>query len=216
MKKTKLIATIASVCLAIALVVFGVYASNLGGIGMSSTISYQASDNIDVSILVTVEYNTETIVYSATNANTSFVDNTLTPSTGYTTVNAWRVAQGMGDEPLNLTGENALNLGEYAFIAGSPNGSTLKYTVTITNRGYYPVTITKTEPTAVETGTVTLAVTSEGLTGENNDQIAAKDAGTEVESSYTFTAIYTLANNTMDLDTPHTFAPIYNLSAATN
>ena len=213
MKKTKLIATIASVCLAIAVVVFGVYASNLGSVGMSSTISYQASGNIDVEILVTVEYSTETIDYTSTNANTTFVDDTLTPSTGYTTINAWRVSQGLSDESLDLTGENALNLGEYAFIPGSANGSTLKYTVTIVNKGYYAVKLEKTEPVAIDTGVVTLAVTSQGLTGDESNQIAAKDADSGVESSYTFTAIYTLANNTQDLDTPHTFAPIYTLSA---
>lgn len=213
MKKTKLIATIASVCLAIAVVVFGVYASNMGSVGMSSSISYQASGNIDVEILVTVEYSTETIAYTSTDANTTFVDDTLSPSAGYTTINAWRVSQGLSDEPLDLTGENALNLGAYAFIPGAPNGSTLKYTVTIINKGYYAVQLEKTEPNAIDTGVVTLAVTSQGLTGEESNQIAAKDAESGTESSYTFTAIYTLANNTQDLDTPHTFAPTYNLSA---
>ena len=213
MKKTKLVATIASVCLAIAVVVFGVYASNVGSVGMSSTISYQASDNIDVEILVTVEYSTEYVNCDLTNANTTYVDDTLTPSQGYTTINAWRVSQGLSDEPLDLTGENALNLGAYAFLPGVPNGSTLKYTVTIINKGYYAVKVEKTEPTAIADGVVTLAVTSEGLTGEESNQIAAKDAESGVESSYTFTAIYTLANNKQDLDTPHNFAPTYNLSA---
>lgn len=215
MKKTKLIATIASVCLAIALVVFGVYASNIGSIGMSSTISYQASGNLDITILVTVEYSTETVAYDGTSANTTFVDNTLTPGAGYTTINAWRVTQGLSDDPISLTGDNVLNLGAYNFIAGAPNGSTLKYTITITNNGYYPIQLTRSnEPTAVESGVVTLAVSSTGLSGDNNNQIAKADTSTGAKSSYVFTATYTLADNVKDLETPYTFAPAYSLSAA--
>lgn len=213
MKKTKLIATIASVCLAIALVVFGVYASNVGAVSMSSTISYQASQNIDVAIVVTVEYSTESVEFISTGANTSYADDTMTPSVGYTTINAWKLSQDLSDESLDLTGANALNLGAYSFIAGAPNGSSIKYTVTITNRGYYPVTLTKTEPEAVAEGVVTVAVSSSPLTGDQNNQIAAKDATTQIETSYVFTATYTLTNNTMDLETPHTFAPTYSLAA---
>lgn len=214
MKKTKLIATIASVCLAIALVVFGVYASNIGSVGMSSTISYQASGNLDITILVTVEYSTETVSYNSENANTTYVDNTLTPSVGYTTINAWSVSQGLSDDPINLTGDNVLNLGAYNFIAGSPNGSTLKYTITITNNGYYPIKLTKSnEPTTIDSGVVTLAVSSTGLSGDNNNQIAKADTSTGAKSSYVFTATYTLSDNVKDLETPYTFAPAYSLSA---
>lgn len=219
MKRTKLIGTIASVCLAVALVVFGVYASNIGSIGMSSTISYQASGNLDVTILVTVEYSTETVAYNGDNANTTFLvpDGELSPTGTYTTINAWRVTQGLSDEPINLTGDDVLNLGAYNFIAGSPNNSTLKYTIKITNNGYYPIQLTRSnEPTAITDKTITLQVESTGLSGDNHNQIAKKDATTDTATSYVFTATYTLADNTKDLETPYTFAPSYSLSAVSN
>ena len=184
-KKTKLIGTIASVCLAIALVVFGVYASNIGAVGVSSTISYQSSGNLDVLILVTVEYSTDVVSYSSKNANTKYVDDTLSPSAGYTTINAWKISQNLSDEPLDLSGDNAINIGDYQFLSGAPNGASIKYTVTITNRGYYPVTIEKTEPVAVSEGVVTSVVESGSLSGTQNNQIPAKDVTTGNTFPYT-------------------------------
>ena len=214
MKKVRLFATIASLCLAIGLVVFGVYAVRVGQLDMSSTISYQVSGNLNLEIVVTVEYNGELVTYVSQDANTAYADSTATPSAGYDTINAWKVTQGLADsEDINLTGSNALNLGAYEFRAGVENGATIKYTVTITNKASYAVKLTKTEPTAVTTGAVTLAVESEGLTGAESNQIAGKDEGTGTLYSYTFTATYTLADNTIDLATPHTFAPSYQVSA---
>jgi hypothetical protein len=213
MKKIKLLATISSIFLAMALVVFGVYAARVGQMTVSSTISYQVGGNLNLEIVVTVEYNNNLVKFSDQNANKTFIDETIIPSDGFDCVNAWKITQDPADEnEIDLTGENALNLGAYEFKPGVENGSCIKYTIKITNKSNYAVRLTKAEPEEVTEGAVTLSVTSEGLTGDDFDLLAGRDSETDTYFSYVFTATYVLSDNTINLETPHTFAPTYQIA----
>lgn len=183
-KKVKLITTIASLCLAVALMAFGVYAATSATLGITSQVSFTAS-GVTVQFDVEVEYDAAYVDYTDTDATK--IEGTYTAYTEQAKKNSW--TSGVID-PLAGTAAYDWNLGSYAFKeVANVAGKTVVYKFKITNKGSNPVAITVTtgvEP--VESGEAgTIAVTTDGTAAN-----LAKNA------VYTYTVTVTLNDATMD------------------
>ena len=198
-KRIKLFSTIASLCLAVALMAFGVYAAGTSNLSLTSTVSYVVSGNVNVKFDVSVAISdAEKIKRTAPTTETMVVD-----EEGKTWT--WSATQGTADEDINKT----INLGTYAFQVGAAADSTITYTVKITNLGQYPVALKITDgPTADTTSSVNIAVT-----GADTTEIAATgdENGADV---VTYTVTYTLKDVTKDFnkDATANFAPKFVVS----
>lgn len=183
-KRIKLFSTIASLCLAVALMAFGVYAAGTSNLSLTSTVSYVVSGNVNVKFDVSVTASDpDTVTRTAPDADTA---NNETKGTW-----TWSATQGTADADINKT----IDLGTYAFQVGAAADSTITYTVKITNLGQYAVAL------AINDGPVDDATSSVNVTvdGEATKEIAATSAtdGTDVA---TYKVVYTLKDVTKDFN----------------
>ena len=181
-KRVKLFTTIASLCLAVALMAFGVYAATQATFGITSNVSFTAL-NVTIRFDAKVEFDTQYVNYIDTNATKD--EEVYTPGTN---ANDWTSGVITPDAE---TAQYNWNLGNYAFKENAAN-KTVVYTFKITNKGTNPVKITVTTPVnAVSAGEAgTIAVAADGSTAS-----LAKDA------VYTYTVTVTLTDATMDWGT---------------
>ena len=88
-KRVKLLTTIASLCLAVALMAFGVYAATTAGFNVTGTVSFTAANDVYLEF-VDVEYHTSSKLNVTDAADASWVSATVTAdesgATGWTTV----------------------------------------------------------------------------------------------------------------------------------
>lgn len=183
-KRIKLFSTIASLCLAVALMAFGVYAAGTSNLSLTSTVSYVVSGNVNVKFDVSVTASDpDKVTRTAPDADTA---NNETKGTW-----TWSATQGTADADINKT----IDLGTYAFQVGAAADSTITYTVKITNLGQYAVAL------AINDGPVDDATSSVNVTvdGEATKEIAATSAtdGTDVA---TYKVVYTLKDVTKDFN----------------
>ncbi len=197
-KRIKLFSTIASLCLAVALMAFGVYAAGTSNLSLTSTVSYVVSGNVNVKFDVSVTASDpDTVTRTAPDADTA---NNETKGTW-----TWSATQGTADKDIGAT----IDLGTYAFQVGAAADSTITYTVKITNLGQYAVALAiNNGPTADTTSSVNIAVT-----GADTTEIAA--AGAEGDANVaTYTVTYTLKDVTKDFnkDATANFTPKFVVS----
>lgn len=198
-KKVKLFSTIASLCLAVALMAFGVWAATTASIGMTSTVRYTVSGQVNMEFKVEVEYTTAHLkpVTNQTidkgNYKTAVKADDATK-----TVNSWSFTQVPGQTAL----AESINLGDYEFNDQSLQGDTVVYTITIKNNAEEPAWVEVTGFTA----TTNMAVTSAAV-GESKS--IAKD------EMFTYVATFTLsdATKTMSADEKATFTPTFAITA---
>ena len=113
-KRVKLLTTIASLCLAVALMAFGVYAATNITATVTNTVSFTATENVKA-----------TLTYS-----TSLTNATLEEGAAYTnkTDEEWAVLVGKPTEEVDV-----LPLGDLTFEQTSEANIVYTYTITITN-----------------------------------------------------------------------------------
>ncbi len=197
-KKVKLFSTIASLCLALALMVFGAYAASTATLSLTSSVSYTISGDVNVKFEVEVKYNTDYVTYTDTDA-----DDSLTP-TGETSEKtiSWEATQATTANDIN----KSLNLGAFAFKnVENVQNKTIVYTVKITNLAKYEAEVTVTSaPTASSEGVVTIAVNPSTALSKGKATIGTA-SGSNV---FTYEVTYTLADATKDFATS-TFNPSF-------
>ena len=125
-KKVKLFSTIASLCLAVALMAFGVWAASTANFGVTSTVKYTLSGQINAIINIKVTFSSAAHVTvddtGMTQKKTGIADGTY----------EWELVQLPGASPLT-TEANTVNLGGYTFNKDAQVNDTVVYTITITN-----------------------------------------------------------------------------------
>lgn len=194
-KKVKLFATIASLCLAVCLMAFGVWAASTATLGVSSSVSYTVSGNVHVAFDVMVEYTSTENHVSYTAASGS----TATAETGKNTWETITQTPSEGDK------NSSLGLGTYQFNVGAEKDDYVKYTIKVTNLGKYDAKLTVTDLPAADTNK-SIHISREGtgsLTTANSAETAtvAKNNGT-----FTIVVIYSLNDVATDCSAL-TFAP---------
>ena len=184
-KRVKLITTIASLCLAVALMAFGVYAATNSKVTLTSTIKYSVSGQVNMEMKVQVAYTAGHVTVTGNDAYDSGAENT------------WTITQLPGQENVNKT----INLGSYEFNSASIQNDTITYTITITNRS-------ATEDLYIKVSGIN-ETTSGAVTSKINaptESKAAKNNGT-----YVYTVVYTLADATQSLDKDLSFNPMFEM-----
>ena len=143
-KKAKLFTTIASLCMAVALMAFGVYAATTQTLGVSSQVNFSVGDNIAFKISATV-------TDSMTTANTdTMAEQEVLSSKTELTLTAWTTTK--------------------EFVV-TPDARNIVYTYSITNTGDNSIVVTledtgKALPGYFADETLTLAGTTTVAKGE--------------------------------------------------
>lgn len=176
-KKIKLFSTIASLCLAVALMAFGVWAANNPTFTVNSNVSFTASTDMFVGVSVSQKLADDEAVIK--NAQT------------YNDGGAY------GNYVYQEPTEMVFNAVEFTTAK-----KTLVYTITITNYTAKAATVTVTLPTALkaEVGSdVTSVATSLVVDGESaNNKLAAWD-GVAANPTVTFTVTVTLLRTDINI-----------------
>lgn len=203
-KKVKLFATIASLCLAVCLMAFGVWAANTATLSITSTVSYTVSDNVHVKFDVSVKYTEGALKY------TSGTDASPTSTTASNIVtNTWTTIE-QKPEATDDQKSHSLNLGSYAFELAAVASSYVEYTIVVTNAGAYTAEITVTGlPEAKAYGAITISTTGTG-TLDTTNKATINAAGT-----FTIVVKYSLTDKTVDSSAP-TFNPSINVAQKSN
>ena len=162
-KRSKLIMTIASLSLALAIMVFGVYAATTATFSVTSKVEYTVSD-VFVVITATIYKGA-----SGSAASTSINSKSYTSYTG----------EGAGMAPKASTSES-LTLSN-GTLDTSVKGT--KLVITVVNNGNDAILVTDTNNTAAPTNMYSLTITKK--VGSNN--YSASD-GVAAGSTYTYTA----------------------------
>ena len=217
-KKVKLFSTIASLCLAVALMAFGVWAASSANFGVTSTVKYTLDGQIKATIEIKVEYDTA-VNTNVIGANTTYIDAEKT-TTGR---KAWKVVLLPGQEVPTLNGRDVINLGEYTFGAnsvakvGSTKGTQIKYTITITNNAgkennKLKVTLSS-RPTANENGAI--SVTESATNGSDTIDLTGTSVESTVDQSrmFTYVVVYELVDASKEETTGLTFAPSFAMES---
>ena len=234
-KKVKLFSTIASLCLAVALMAFGVWAAKTASVGVTSTIKYTVSGQVQANITIEVKYDTK---YVDTNTNTEELTQcSSNPQDGEETGSTklcrkWERKQSAGENGLNLTGSDILKLGTYKFNGDAvarktgadsqvTNGTQVVYVITIENLSVndsLEIEVDDNSTQVDEGSAISRTVTpSQALTGEKCVITkATKAEGSEnlTTQKFTYTVTYELVNAAKDVDTKGlTFAAVFKLTA---
>ena len=197
-KRLKLFSTIASLCLAVALMAFGVWAATTANFGVSSTVKYTVSGQVNVEITIKVTYDMAQVKGTLDGASTAATGAKYqyTAPTGTGAVSqTWVVKQGITDGDVNLTNSDLLKLGAYEFNIGAVNNSTVVYEIKIENKGQYDATVTITD--APKDITTSSSITVATLLGESAFN-SATPTNIEAGKSVTLKTTYTLVDNTKD------------------
>lgn len=201
-KKVKLFSTIASLCLAVALMAFGVWAATTASVGVTSTITYTVSGQVDMTFKIEVEYITEHV--NVENREATKYNAKSDPKTGDTTktVNSWELEQKPGQTALN----ERINLGDYTFNEKSLEGDTIVYTITLTNNSDQSAWVEVSGFTPTSDKAVTSAVTN-GASG-----------AVEGKGVFTYVVTFTLADATKSFAVGENagFTPTFAITANTN
>ena len=140
-RKAKIITTIASLCLAVALLAFGVYAATTASLSVTSKVAFEAKD---VNVTFTAKV-------AGGNVPTNSNDEPWGKSEGWSaTSNNYTGVAGVANTDLFTValvpqGNNADD--HYSFVTTGGNdsaGTKITYTFTITNNGRDPINITYT------------------------------------------------------------------------
>ena len=199
-KRVKLLTTIASLCLAVALMAFGVYAANQATLTLGSTVAFN-SDNVAVGYTVNVAW-ADSVTRSG---------DVVTATTGVTVSDTYQAGQA---GTLNVTAGQELQaaddanynwaLGDYEFGAATVAvDDTIVYTVTIKNNATNSVTVVLTSGVTAGTyGGITVEVSGDFTSG--SAVLDTKDA----EATYTVT--YKVNDIAIDAtDTLPEFNPVF-------
>ena len=163
-KKVKLFSTIASLCLAVALMAFGVWAASNANFGVTSTVKYTLSGQVQATFTVKVFYN-KTVVKTSMEDNkqgeytSGYTNKPVSAENADEVYNEWSYKQEAGKVGYNLTESDVIKLGNYTFkpnaVAkdGENAGSTVTYVIEVVNESTteaLKVTLTNLPATYVE------------------------------------------------------------------
>lgn len=197
-KKVKLFTTIASLCLAVSLMAFGVYAATTAKLGVNSTVQYTVSDQVHVKFDIKAQYTTGAVTANMDSATTGSTDANDAGAT--LTGKAWSFTQAPADDDINKTGGNVINLGAYTFNVPELGVKTNKvvYTIKITNLGNYDAKVAYSNvPTAVASGkSILTAVT--GASAATGEAEILKKGSADSKDVFTLEVTYTLDDPTTD------------------
>lgn len=187
-KKIKLFSTIASLCLAVALMAFGVWAATEAGMKVGSTVTFHSA-NVNVKYTITVAY---------TNGKVTPAD-VVGATTEAAGLNTWEkeiTKAAKADEAAEAA--NTFALGTYKFNSdlqvADQNVTTVVYTIKIENLGDHAVKVTAPEtlPTNTEGNSIKVEVDTSKATVD----LAAKTE--EATAAYELKITYTLVDATKD------------------
>ena len=217
-KKVKLFSTIASLCLAVALMAFGVWAATTANFGVTSTVKYSVAGQVDAEFKVTVEFNDEEVTRTTDNmtgapseadaGKYTYVSGKKTESE-HDIIDTWSITQRPGESAKTQT----FNLGDYAFNVKAVDGvSKIVYTITITNNAKQKLKVALSNGVTQTADSESPVIKCEVVeTGLDTEKMVAAKAG-ETAGVYTYKVTYTLANGSTDAD-DITFNPNFALEA---
>ena len=207
-KRLKLFSTIASLCLAVALMAFGVWAATNATFGVTSTVKYTVNGQVNVEFGVTVAYGEDVTLKRDDTERDPATSNT--DSETKITTDSWSISQVPGESAKTQT----LKLGEYTFNSKALDGkSKIVYTITITNNAAEKLKVTLSNGvTATTTEQLTTVVIKCEVeeTGLNAEKMVAGKTG-ETAGVYTYKVTYTLNKGIDSADI--TFNPSFALEA---
>lgn len=206
-KRVKLFSTIASLCLAVALMAFGVLAATTETFKVTSTVSYSVTGQVNAEFKVSVQYSKTGI--TAPEIKTGEGQNTIgakdsTPESGLIT----RTYNTLTIKPGETSKEQSLSLGEFKFNENATNNTTkIIYTVTISNKSNeaLAVTLNAGEVAAVLTGPVSVGITGSTFTSN-------KVTTSETANDVTYIVTYTLIDGSTTLSNALEFNPQFTLA----
>ena len=202
-KKVKLFSTIASLCLAVALMAFGVWAATTASVGVTSSVTYTVSGQVNMKFSVKVEFTTGHVAVEHAEEDTT-VKHYASTTQDTKTINSWWVEQVPGEAKKTPT----INLGDYKFNADSLKDETVVYTIKIENKA--------TESAWVEvSGFTATDDTNYAITSTIGDGMgSAKVAG---NATFTYVVTFKLSDPTkgMKEDKALAFSPKFEIYANT-
>ena len=200
-KRLKLFSTIASLCLAVALMAFGVWAATTATVNVTSSVSYTVTGQINMQFDISVEYIANNVKVANRDTGTKKTEDVTEGNEVYT----WSATCVPGEANKTVS----LALGDYTFNENAVEGNTIVYKVKITNNASekLSVKVTGLEAIAGENQIVSLTLNKNNLT-----------AAEEVDASGTYELIATfkLEDGTKSLTKALDFKPIFELSAVKN
>ena len=207
-KKVKLFSTIASLCLAVALMAFGVWAASSANFGVSSTVKYTVTGQVNTIITIKVAYTTDHVDFDDKDVSDGKVDGTDTVLTTQT----WTRNQRPGEAALNLVDENVIKLGDYTFNKEALVNDVVVYTITIENLASDQLKVKVTDNGtngATDDGTEIISRAVTGTTLTSREHVCAAK-GTEA-ATFTYVVTYKLVSAVANAEI--NFAPTFALTA---
>ncbi|MDY2695959.1 MAG: hypothetical protein SOV27_02200 [Eubacteriales bacterium] len=208
-KKVKLFSTIASLCLAVALMAFGVWAASTANFGVTSTVKYTLSGQINATINIKVTFSSADHV-TVDDAGMSQKKTGIDEGTY-----EWELVQLPGASPLT-TVANTVNLGGYTFNKDAQINDTVVYTITITNNND---AIKNSEQLFVKITDNAEPDTQNAITREaelKNDTTTVERTGSAVAVDVTKSLVYKVTfklTNASKASDELTFAPTFALNS---
>ena len=165
-KRVKLLTTIASLCLAVALMAFGVYAATSSQLKVGSTVSFTTTN-------VAVKYTVE-----VTHSANVTVDETTAEKDEYTTKYSQTISYGVEADDANAD----WNVGTYTFGNDATADDYVTYTITIENLGEnaFQVKATGIPAKGAAANNFTIDVTNDDNLGAEAVSISGKDSAVVV------------------------------------
>ena len=199
-KRVKLITTIASLCLAVALMAFGVYAATNSNFGVTSKVSYTVSGEVHVQFDVAVAF-------------TSNVNRTEGTTEDQLTIDATsaKLTNAIVQKPGEGNVQGSIDLGVYAFQPGVTTSDYVEYTIKIKNLGKYDANVVVTgllKNDNTKSVTITRTLTNVELTDGTGNESGTIAKETEA----TFVVKFAMADVTTDY-AETTFNPTFVVSA---
>ena len=210
-KKVKLFSTIASLCLAVALMAFGVWAASSANFGVSSTVKYTVTGQVNMEYTIEVKYTATHVDFNSDNISDG--RNEDGTETGFVK-QTWKGKQQPGEAALNLVGEgNVIKLGDYTFNKEALVNDVVVYTITIKNLASDQLKVKVTDDCVDgmnedgDTKIISRAVTGSTLT---SGEYVCAAKGAEA-ATFTYVVTYELVNASANATI--TFAPTFALTA---
>lgn len=205
-KKVKLFSTIASLCLAVALMAFGVWAASNANFGVSSKVIYTVTGQVNMEYTIEVKYTATHVDFNSDNVSVGRKEDGT--EAGFVK-QTWEGKQQPGQAALNLVGENVIKLGDYTFNKEALVNDVVVYTITIKNLASDKLNVKVTDNSADgmnEDGDT--KIISRNVTGETDYTCEAKGAQT---ATFTYTVEFKLVDASAGAEI--SFAPTFALTS---
>lgn len=209
-KKVKLFSTIASLCLAVALMAFGVWAASSTNFGVSSKVIYTVTGQVKMEYTVEVKYTENHVDFKSDGVSAGKTEDGT--ETGFIK-QTWKGSQNPGEAALNLVGENVIKLGEYTFNKEAVVNDVVVYTITIKNLAAYKLKVKVTDNSTngvSDGGTEIISREHKGTTLTSENEYECTTAGAET-ATFTYVVTFKLVDATANAEI--NFAPTFALTA---